>query len=261
VIKEDKATNSKLEAQGQQQEEDSSDTTQEIGNVLKNDNEIAKQIINKITFSPNVTADIYTEGELDINTISNNLKLKIGWEKTKEEKKVKAINENNEEIITLEKTTMDETIKEVFGPLVKCNSESFYYTNTQRINYSEGMYKNAIKEDEGISSLIYQEVQKVVKYSEKIVVYVKTVYINVEDGKYVAYKNFEDGNFDDKLVEFTSEELFGDVLFNTKTGEGAIVLEPNMALDSIRNKLDTYKYTFGLDTATQEYYLNEFGQE
>lgn len=258
IIKGDKAANSEVKEE-QIQENENSNTTQEIGNVLKNSNETVKRIIEKITFSPSVTASIYAERKFDMNTISNVLKLKTGWEKTKNEKKVETVNENNEEIITLEKTTMDETIKEIFGSSAKCNSESFDYTNTERIDYSQGMYTRVIKaEIEETSPLIYQEVQKVVKYSDRIVVYVKTIYINIEDGKYVAYKNFEEGNFADKLVELTSEELFGDVVFNNKTGDGLISLESNQSLDSIRNKLNTYKYTFGIDTITQEYYLNEF---
>ena len=74
-----------------------------------------------------------------------------------------------------------------------------FLSNIDRVSYSEGMYTAIIKAEEvDKSPLIYQEVQKVVKYSEKIVVYVKTIYINIEDGKYVAYKDFEDGNFKDK---------------------------------------------------------------
>ena len=240
-IKGDKTANSESEFQEQ---EESFSTTQEIGNVLKKDNETAKQIINKITFSPSITASIYTKGEFDINTIANTLKLKIGWEKTSEDKKAKEQNENNEEVITLKKTTMDDTLKGIFGPDIKCNSESFDYTNTERINYSGGMYTSATKPGEETSIITYQEVQKVVKYSEKIVVYIKTAHINVEDGKCVIYKNFENANLTEKLVEITSEDMFGEVAPNNKTGEGLISLELNSALDSIRNKLNTYKYTF-----------------
>lgn len=248
-------------------EVDDASTTQEIGNVLKSDSEVAKKLVEKITFSPVVTASIFNVEAFDEATISNDLKLKIAWSKINDDKRLKSINENNELIESIEKATMDESIKEIFGPEAEIKSESFDYTNvstfsasSDKVTYNGGIYTTREQQTEEIIPVVYQEVEKVVRYSDRIVVYVKVAYMDVEDGKYIAYKKFSNGNLTEKLFEITPGELFGDTSFDSSTGEGAISLATNKALDSIRTKLDTYKYTFEIDKTTQSYYLSEFGK-
>lgn len=261
--KKDTTTDNEIETSSNQS------TTQEIGNVINKNNEVVPKIINQITFSPKVTASIYSEGEFTAESMPNDLKLKMGWSKTKNESILKSINENNEEVETIEKMTMDETIKTVLGPTTESKGESFDYAKVtsfaasdEKVTYSAGLYTKISKNlQEEKTPFIYQEVQKVVRYSEKIILYVKTVYIVVEDGKYIVYKGYENNEFTEKLFEIKPEELLGDVIIDQNSGEGSITIEPNAKLDDIRNQLDTYKYTFKLDGSTQEYYLSEFGKD
>lgn len=246
--------------------------TQEVGNVVDSNNELVEEMKEKITFAPNVVASIYNAEPFSTNTIPNDLKLRIGWAKVKNEDKLRSINEKNEDIEALEKETMEESIKNILGPQVKCKHEDFENTNISTfsthaqnkgtIYYSEGLYKSIVDTnvEEHISPLIYQEMQKVVKYNEKVIVYVKVAYMDAKENKYIAYKDFNDNKFEEELAEFTSEELFGASELNQYTGEGTVSSNPNSALDGIREQLDTYKYTFTLDQETGTYYLSKFNK-
>lgn len=258
-------------ANSKEQPDDAS-VTQEVGNVLDNNNEIVSELVQKITLPSNVTASIYNEKTFNSNTIPNDLKLRLGWAKTKDEHKLESINENNETIQALEKATMEESIKNILGPEVKYLDEPFNNTNVSTfstnsknqgiINYSEGLYTGTVVQtSEEIAPLIYQEVEKVVRYSDKIILYVKTAFVNTKENKYVVYKNYENGQFKGRLLELISEELFPENNYNQYTGEGAITLNDNIALNNIRSELKTYKYTFSLKENDQEFYLSEFVQE
>ena len=166
----------------------------------------------------------------------------------------------------IEKKYMNESIKKIFGPDVEYRDESFdddkvktFAVNSEKTEYSGGMYTKVVKQETGMSPLIYQEVQKVVRYSKKIIVYVKSAYIDVEDEKYVIYKDFSDDEFKNKLLEVQSGELFNGVSYNNLTGEGTISVEENIAINEVRNSLNTYKYTFNENN--KEYYLSGFTQE
>lgn len=251
---------------------DDTTVTQEVGNVLDSNNEIVTKLLQKITLAPNVTASIYNEKTFNSNTIPNDLKLRLGWAKTKDEHKLESINENNQTVQALEKATMEESIKNIFGPEVKYLDESFNNTNVSTfstnsknqgiINYNDGLYTGTVAQTSGeMAPLIYQEVEKAVRYSDKIIIYVKTAFVNTKDNKYVVYRNFEKGQFKGKLLELTQEELFPGNSYNENTGEGAILLNSNTKLDNIRNELNTYKYTFSLNENHQTFYLSEFVQE
>ena len=246
--------------------------TQEVGNVLSNSNELVTKMREKITFAPNVIASLYNTETFSTTTIPNDLILRLGWAKVKEENKLKSINENNEAIEALEKIAMEESIKNIFGPQIKYKDETFnntdintfssYCINKGTIIYDNGLYTNIATDniDEQISPIIYQEMQKVVKYSDKIIVYVKVAYMDTDGQRYIVYKDFNEEKFEEQLLEITQEELFQENLFNPYTGEGTVSIETNNSLNSIREQLDTYKYTFSLDNETGEYYLSKFSK-
>lgn len=247
------------------------DDEQEIGHVLNKKNEIVKNIVEKMTFIPNATASIYKSEEFNAETINNDLKLRLGWAKIKDESKLRAQKENGEEIIAVEREIMKESIRSIFGKQMNYNDQSFnntdvktfsgYALNPGVINYNSDLYvaNPMAEESETNSPFIYQEIQKLLQYDEKIVVHVKSVFVDVKDGKYILYKNYNN-SFKEELAEITPEELLKDKTINKYTGEGTITLETNSALDNIREKLDTYTYTYLLDQETNEYYLSEFNK-
>lgn len=245
--------------------------TQEIGNVLNNTSEIVQELKKKITFSPNVTASIYNTQGFNSEDISNELKLILGWEVAQEGKLI-SVNEDNQEIEALESKTMNEAIKKILGSNMQYQDDSFSNIGIESfsksskdqngISYANSLYTSEISElTEELKPLIYQEIQKAVKYSEKIIVYVKTAFIDVDENDYKVYKNFNENKFKEQLLNMKSEELFDKNLLDTNTGEGTITLEQNSALKEIRKNLNTYKYIFTFDETTQDYYLSEFRKE
>lgn len=265
MTKEEKA-NSNLEI------DDDVTVTQEIGNVLNSKHKLVAEMQEKLTLPQNVVASIYKKQAFNTNTITNELKLMIGWAKTKSEDKLISINENNQQVEALEKDKMKETIKSIFGEEIKHKDEEFNNTsmdvfsanctNCGEISYKDGLYTNITNKnvENEMSPLIYQEIEKVVKYTETLVVYTKVAYINVEDYKYIVYKDCNKNQFKEKLLEIEPLELFGQGYPNPSTGEGTITIDPNEGLDSIREQLYTYKYTFTLNEETGEYYLSKFNK-
>ena len=246
--------------------------TQEVGNVLNMSDDLVTEMREKITFPQNVTASIYDAETFSTNTISNELKLILGWSKTEDSKKLRSKKENNQEIEAIEKETMAENIKSILGPNIKYKDKSFnntksstfseYAPNKGIIDYSNGIYTSVVSEISETESapLIYQEIQKVVKYTDKVIVYVKVAYMDVEEDKYLIYKDFKNEEFEEKLLEISAEELFAEESPNQYTGEGTVAIDANNSLDEIRTQLNTYKYTFSLDTETEEYYLTKFNK-
>jgi len=168
--------------------------------------------------------------------------------------------------------TIDKSIKNIFGDKVKYQKQDFENTNVSifsaynkvlgTIEYTGGLYSGFEVQDEEqkMVPLIYQEIQKAEQYTDKVIVYVKTAFIDVENEKYSIYRNF-DNNFYGELQKISEYDLFGENSFNKETGEGSIVNKNNINLDSIREQLNTYKYTFSLNQKTGEYFLSEFNKE
>ena len=243
-----------------------------IGTVLNNQNQTVNKLIEKIILPINTTASIYKVGTFDENTIPDDLKLRIGWANLKEESKFHAKQATGESIIVVEKSAMQESIKDIFGNQVKYKDVSFDNTNlkvfstyaeTQGIiDYEGESYTAIINEnfEESGMSFIYQEIQKVIQYDNEIVIIMKAAFVNQEDGKCIIYQNYND-DFENKLLETTYEKLFENSVFNKKTGEGAIAISNNEELNEIRNELNTYKYIFEKDELIGEYYLKEFKKE
>lgn len=246
------------------------DEEQEIGTVINFKSELVTKLTEKITLTPNVVASIYKEGAFNEETISNGLKLRMAWAKVGEENKYMA-KEGEQDIVAIEKAKIQESIQNIFGTQVQYKDMSFNNTivnefvstteNQGVINYNNNLYTGKISEiEEENTSLIYQEIKKVVQYDDRIELYVNTAFIKAEDGKYSIYKNYANG-FNNKLLEVTNEELFANEAIDLTTGEGTITVKQNSVLDSIREKLNTYSYTFRIDDSINEYYLSEFKME
>ena len=243
-----------------------------IGIVINKQNEIVTKLIEKIEFPINTTASIYQIGEFDTDTITNDLKLRIGWANLKDEDKFHAKQATGESIIVVEKKAMEESINETLGNLVKYKDASFSNTNVKDfsrnaetkgiIKYEEESYtatENENKEENKLA-FIYQEVQKVLRYDNEIVIVIKAAFVNQEEDKYVIYQNYND-SFENKLLETTYDNLFENTEFNKMTGKCSIAITENKSLEEIREELNTYKYTFTKDDSTGEYYLKEFKKE
>ena len=252
---------------------DTSATTEEtIGIVLNSQNQIVSKLLDKITLPLGTTANIYQIGNFDENTMPDDLKLRIGWAKLKEENKFHAKQATGESIIVVEKSAMEQSVKEVLGTQVKYKDMSFDNSNTKEfaeysetrgiITYDGENYTGIVNDTTGEGNLAfaYQEIQKVVQYDNEIAIVVKTAFVRQENNQYIIYKDFNE-NFENRLMEIASDELFKNASFNKITGEGSIAVSKNAALNNIRNELNTYKYTFLKDDSTGEYYLKEFRKE
>lgn len=252
---------------------DTSATAEEtIGTVLNSQNQIVSKLLDKITLPLGTTANIYQIGNFDENTIPDDLKLRIGWAKLKEENKFHAKQATGESIIVVEKSAMEQSVKEVLGTQVKYKDMSFDNSNTKEfaeysetrgiITYDGENYTGKVNSatEEGNLAFAYQEIQKVVQYDNEIAIVVKTAFVRQENNQYIIYQDFNE-NFENRLMEIASDELFKNASFNKITGEGSIAVSKNAALNNIRNELNTYKYTFLKDDSTGEYYLKEFGKE
>lgn len=243
-----------------------------IGTVLNNQNQTVNKLIEKIILPINTTASIYQIGTFDEDTISDDLKLRIGWANLKEESKFHAKQATGESIIVVEKNAMQESIKEMFGNQVEYKDVSFDNTNVKVfsrhaetqgiINYDGETYTGTINEslDGNEVSFIYQEIQKAIQYDNEIEVIMKTAFVKQEGDKCLIYQNYNE-DFENKLLEISYEKLFENLVLNKKTGEGAVSISNNKVLNEIRDELNTYKYIFEKDNSTGEYYLKEFKKE
>ena len=126
------------------------------------------------------------------------------------------------------------------------------------IEYEAGQYIGTeIQHDENaLIPIIYQEVQEVIQYSDKIEIYVKTAFVDVKNDKYVMYKSF-DNKFYGELLQLEPELLLGNT---SNIREGVIATRINQELNNIREELNTYKYTFTLNYNEKDYFLSEFSE-
>lgn len=251
-------------------------TTENIGTEVNINDSIVKVLIEKIDFPTYATASIYNEGEFNLDTISNDLILRLGWSKLNDDDKETFLN-NDEEMYKdrVTKEILNSSILDIFGPNVKYTDKSFtnidvptfygYEQNQGEINYSNNVYTaDSIDGGGGDVPFIHQEVKKVLKYNDKIEVYVNTVFIDTQyidddnggDFEYIIYKNYNNNKFEEKLTETTSEEFSKN--YSNDEYNGNISLKSNSEIAKIANQLNTYVYSFELDNIRGEYYLSEF---
>lgn len=242
---------------------------EKIGTVLNHKNEIVDKLIKKITFPMNTTASIYMSGAFDENTISDDMKLRIGWANLEETSKYHAKQANGETTIVVERSEIEKSIKEILGEQVKYKDASFDNTNVKEfseyaetqgiIKYDAETYTGIANEpvEEAKVAFVYQEVQKVVKYENEIVFFMKSAFIKQENDKYKVYQSYNE-EFKNELMEITSTELFENITIDRSIGKATIATVNTQALNDIREELNTYKYIFEKDELTGEYYLKEF---
>lgn len=231
-----------------------------------NDN-ISQQLLNKINFPTYAISSIYNVKNFDSTNIPNDLILRLGWSKISPEDKT--IIKDNEIIHqTATKQTLNNSIKNIFGKInytdtsfnnTNINTFSGYHENIGEITYSNNLYTaNYVEGGGGDVPFIYQQLEKIIKYNNKIDIYVKTAFVdteydkNIDDFKYIIYGDFNNNTFNTKLLETTSKE------FSNNQNLEQISTRENTTLSNVLNKLNTYVYSFELDNSTLNYYLTSF---
>lgn len=239
----------------------------------QNNNEV-KELIKKINFPTYAVASIYKTKGFNMDTIKNDLILRLGW--TKVEKKLVENDVDNigEYKQIVEKKDLENSITEIFGENIEYTDETFnnidvptfygYEANQGNINCYNNTYTANYIESEGRDvPFIHQQIEKVLKYNDKIEVYVKTAFINTEydevanEYEYIIYKNFDNNEFNMKVTQMDSIKFVDAYLENETDLDG---FKTNSQIEKISNKLNTYVYTFKLDKTNENYYLSSFNE-
>lgn len=195
----------------------------------------------------------------------------------------KRIIEGEDFIEEMDRATMEKNIQNIFGKSINYKDKTFEWESTTfaKINrYIEQYgttggavveYKNGKYITEYFDGLggggqpfIHQEISKVLKYDDKIELYVKTAFVNpnmkvdenmVSKLYYEVYKDYDflKEQFNQKLLEITEEEYYE---FEPLIEDNYLLLQPTTMSD----KLDTYVYVLELDSTDGQYYLSEFNK-
>lgn len=251
--------------------------TNDTGKEISYDDSDAKKVIEKIDFPTYAIASIYNEGKFNLDTISNDLILRLGWSKLSDDNKETI--EDNEKLElkeTAKKETLKNSILSIFGSKIKYTDKSFintdistftgYNENQGKIIYSNSLYTaNFIEGGGGDVPFIRQEINKIIKYDKKIDVYVKTAFVDTlyidddnseDDFEYIIYKNFKNNKFEEKLAETTGRKFYDG--YSPDDSNDTVSFRPNLEIAKVIDQLNTYVYTFELDNTTGEYYLSAF---
>ena len=237
---------------------------------ISKEESLAKELIQKINFPTYAVASIYNEKSFTLNTIPNDLILRLGWSKADKEL---TKNEDEENINTVSENNLQYSIMEIFGTKLNYTDNTFtninvpvfhaYYENRGAITYDRGVYTASYSKNSSESAFIHQEIEKILKYDSVIKIYVRTAFIDVQydeitkNYKYIIYKNFEDDNFLRKVTELTSDE-FNNSYADTAYGRGS--LDSNLKISELTDELDSYVYTFTIDSNSGKYYLSAFNK-
>lgn len=246
---------------------------QETGVELNKEDNIINILIEKIDFPTYAIASMYKAKAFNLGTIPNDLILRLGWANAEKELIKNNVDNMGKYKQTVSKEKFDESVANIFGTELNYLDDSFtnidvptfhrYAENRGVINYSNNVYTANYAKGSGNAAFIHQEVHKVLKYSTKIEIHVKTAFIDVEYDKtkrefnYIIYKDFDDGKFKEKLEEATVEQLNNSYLnFENKKSS----FNSNSEILKMTDKLDTYVYTFSFDENNENYYLNKFNK-
>lgn len=257
----------------------SEDEKNEVAEELNLNDSIVQDIINKFDFETNVQASIYKVGSFNLDTIPNDLILRMGWGITnKDEEKTLNYSDELREMEkctqTMTKEVMEKRIKSLFGTNVKYTDASFvnietetfenYNLNKGKIVYSNNLYTASYTEGGGgILPFIHESVQKVLKYQNKVEIYVKTAFVDTDyqsDSQrymFIVYSDFDFDNnkFQNEIIKQSEEEFYENYKSTT-----SLDTSNHSTINSIKNKLNTYVYTFKIDKETGEYYLDSFNK-
>lgn len=237
---------------------------------LDRNNSTIKNLLDTISFPTYAIASIYNVSSFDLNSIPNDLILRLGWSKIDNQDKITDTT-HNPFTQTVSSETLKNSITNIFGPNLKYTDASFKnidiptfndYFENQEVSYSNNTYtSDYVQGGGGEAPFIYQELQKAIKTGNKIQLFIKTAFIdtvydeNTNEFNYVIYKNFNT-KFEDKLIE-TDSSTFTQ---NYSDGEynNTIFTKSNSVISPISDKLTTYIYTFEFDDTTQKYYFSSF---
>ena len=192
--------------------------TKDTGKEISFDDKLTKKVLKLIEFPTSAIASIYDEGKFNLDTISNDLILRLGWAKLDDNTKETIVDNERQELKqTAKKEILKNSIQNIFGSKIKYQDKSFdnidvatftgYNENRGEIKYSSNLYTaKYIEGGGGDVPFIYQELNKILKYENKIEVYVKTafidtIYIDGDDNSeaqfnYKIYKNFKNNKFE-----------------------------------------------------------------
>lgn len=239
----------------------------------QNNNEV-KELIKKINFPTYAVASIYKTKGFNMDTIENDLILRLGWAKVEKKLVENDVDNIGEYKEIVEKKDLNNGITEIFGENIEYTDETFnnidvptFYGNEENqgnINCYNNTYTANYIESEGRDvPFIHQQIEKVLKYNDKIEVYVKTAFINTEydevanEYEYIIYKNFDNNEFNMKVTQMDSIKFVDAYLENETDLDG---FKTNSQIEKISNKLNTYVYTFKLDKTNENYYLSAFNE-
>ena len=244
---------------------------EDVGTELDKNNDEVKELISKIDFPTYAIASIYKTEFFNLKTIPNDLILRLGWANSEKELIENNIDNIGEYKQTTNKSQFAKSVMNIFGRKLDYTDDSFtnidvptfhgYYANRGVINYNNGVYTASYKKGSGDSAFIHQEIQKVLKYSDRIEIYVKTAFIDCEYNnstksfEYVGYKNFKEDKFEEKLFETTPTE-FRNSYLNKKEEYNSF--DSNSKVLNISESLNSYIYTFAIDGNDDNYYLSQF---
>ena len=230
-------------------------------------------------------ADVYMEGDFDIDTIPNELILKLAWNAII----LEAVDESGTDYagdlsysgdgieitnvtmtdpgtITITQEKMKEKISEIFGEDIEYTDDSFdnspheylwggYSTcadGTYEVTYENNEYIAEYVEGGGDGFPVLKEyAYEAIEYEDSIEIYVK-MYIETPHYTEVGDEEYEeDGYAYYDGYDFTQDD-------ETGLGEEIEISGDEISETELENIETTYKYTFTIDSETGDYYLSGF---
>lgn len=251
--------------------ESESTNSEDLSIELNKNDDIVKELAKKLDFKTYAIASIYKVKDFNLDTIPNDLILRLAWANIDENDKVI---EDDKQIAT--KETLNNSVKNIFGTKTKYFDNTFtnidvlkfsgYNENIGDITYADNKYiANYVEGGGGDTPFIYQYIDKAIKNKDEIKIYVKTAFVDITsfneaqyEYTYTIYKNFdnEKSEFSDKVTDIISTDFYNK---NSTDGYTSITLNNN---EEITNNLNSYVYTFKLDGSdvAGNYYLYGFSK-
>lgn len=251
--------------------ESESTNSEDLSIELNKNDDIVKELAKKLDFKTYAIASIYKVKYFNLDTIPNDLILRLAWANIDKNDKVI---EDDKQIAT--KETLNNSVKNIFGTKTKYSDNTFtnidvlkfsgYNENIGDITYADNKYiANYVEGGGGDTPFIYQYIDKAIKNKDEIKIYVKTAFVDITsfneaqyEYTYTIYKNFdnEKSEFSDKVTDIISTDFYNK---NSTDGYTSITLNNN---EEITNNLNSYVYTFKLDGSdvAGNYYLYGFSK-
>ena len=244
--------------------------------------EEVKELVDKFNFNTSVQASMYKIGDFTASNMPNDLILRMAWdsitdenEKVLHEDQQEASESESQKTQTVSQEDMAKAVKNLFGNEITYTDESFDNIQTTtfggdnvnkgEIEYKDGVY-TATYTEEGVATepYIYEMAEQALKNENTIEIYVKTAFVDIQDGEeemsqHDLYSNydFNTNKFENKLLSVEGTELLNENYNYNGESDTSISLEDNSYFESIQDGLKTYVYTFTRDVDTGEYCFAE----